>query len=126
MNPFFLKNTQVGPLELRPWTITTQKAIAALDVAQMTEQEQVVACAWMQSRDPEDVEQAISDKTALEQIKTFSRWFPLALAKPVAEWCRAQSAEVEAGQVEIIPQPGATREDAPKNSQRQTGRKLSS
>lgn len=92
----------------------------------MTEQEQVVACAWIQSRDPEDVEQAISDKTALDQIKTFSRWFPLALAKPIAEWCRAQSAEVEAGQVEVLPQPGATREDAPKNSQRQTGRKLSS
>lgn len=126
MNPFFLKNTQVGPLELRPWTLTTQKAISALGVAQMTEQEQVVACAWIQSRDPEDIEQAISNGTALQEIKTFSLWFPLALAKPVAEWCRGQSAAVEAGQVDVLPQPGGTREDAPKNLQRQTGRKRSS
>ena len=126
MNPFFLKNTKVGPLELRPWTLTTQKAITALGVGAMSEQEQVAACAWIQSRDPEEVEQAISDKTALDSIKTFARWFPLALAKPIGEWCRAQSAEVEAGQVEVMPQPGTTRDDAPKNSPRQTGRKLSS
>jgi hypothetical protein len=126
MNPFFLKNTWVGPLELRPWTLTTQKAITDLQIADMTEQQQVAACAWIQSRDPEEVEQAISDNTALDSIKTFSRWFPLALAKPIGEWCRQQSATVEAGQVDILPQPGTTREDAPKNSQRQTGRKLSS
>lgn len=126
MNPFFLKNTKVGPLELRPWTLTTQKAITVLGVGTMSEQDQVAACAWMQSRDPEEVEQAISDKTALEKIKTFARWFPLALAKPIGEWCREQSAEVEAGQVEVMPQPGTSREDAPKNSQRQTGRKPSS
>ena len=125
MNPFFLKNTQVGPLELRPWTLTTQKAIATLGIAEMTEQQQVAACAWLQSRDPEEVEQAISDSTALDSIKTFARWFPLALAKPIGDWCRKQSAEVEAGQVEILAQPGTTREDAPKNSQRQTGGKPS-
>jgi hypothetical protein len=126
MNPFFLKNTQVGPLELRPWTLTTQKAIADLAIAEMSEQEQVVACAWIQSRDPEDVEQAISDGVALQEIKNFSRWFPLALAKPVADWCRGQSAAVEAGQVEVLQQPGSTREDSPKNLSRQTGRKHSS
>lgn len=106
--------------------MTTQKAITVLGIGAMSEQDQVAACAWIQSRDPEEVEQAISDKTALEQIKTFARWFPLALAKPIGEWCREQSAEVEAGQVEVMPQPGTTREDAPKNSQRQTGRKPSS
>lgn len=126
MNPFFLKNTQVGPLELRPWTLTTQKAITALGIGAMSEQEQVAACAWLQSRDPEEVEQAICDETALDEIKKFARWFPLALAKPIGEWCRKQSAEVEAGQVEVIPQPGTIQEDAPKNSQRQTGRKPSS
>ena len=126
MNPFFLKNTQVGPLELRPWTLTTQKAIAALNIGAMTEHDQVAACAWLQSRDPEDVKQAISDGTAMDSINTFAMWFPLALAKPMGDWCRKQSAEVEAGQVEILTQPGMTREDAPKNSQRQTGRKPSS
>lgn len=126
MNPFFLKNTKVGPLELRPWTLTTQAAIAALNVAEMTEPQQVAACAWMQSREPEDVEQAISDGTALDQIKTFARHFPLALAKQVGQWCRDQNETMESGKVEILPQPGASREDAPKNSQRQAGRRASS
>ena len=115
MNPFFLKNTQVGPLELRPWTLTTQLAISELKLASLSDQEQVVACAWLQSREPEDVEQAISDGTALGAIKAFTRAFPLALAKPVAEWCREQAEAVEAGRVDILPQPGSTREDAPKN-----------
>jgi hypothetical protein len=114
MNPFFLKNTVIGPLELRPWTLTTQMAIMELGLAAMTDQEQVVACAWMQSREPEEVEQAISDKTATASIKAFSRAFPLALAKPVAEWCRAQAEAVETGRVEVIPQPGG-RTDQPKN-----------
>ena len=126
MNPFFLKTTKVGPLELRPWTLTTQKAIADLNVAEMSEPEQVAACAWMQSREPEDVEQAISDGTALEQIKAFARHFPLALAKQVGKWCRDQNETIESGKVEIMPQPGVVREDTPKNSQRQTGRKVSS
>jgi hypothetical protein len=114
MNPFFLKNTVIGPLELRPWTLTTQMAIMELGLSEMSDQEQVVAVAWMQSREPEEVEQAISDKTATAAIKAFSRAFPLALAKPVAEWCRAQAEAVETGRVEVIPQPGG-RTDQPKN-----------
>lgn len=115
MNPFFLKNTVIGPLELRPWTLTTQIAIAELGLSELSDQEQVVACAWLQSREPEDVEQAISDGTALSAIKAFTRRFPLALAKPVADWCRAQAEAVESGRVDVLPQPGSTREDAPKN-----------
>ena len=126
MNPFFLKTTQVGPLELRPWTMTTQLAISELELAKLSDQKQVIACAWLQSREPEDVEQAISDGTALSAIKAFTRAFPLALAKPVAEWCKAQAEAVESGRVDVLPQPGKTREDAPKNSQRQAGRRLSS
>lgn len=114
MNPFFLKNTIVGPLELRPWTFTTQLAISELELAKLSDQEQVIACAWLQSRDPDDVEQAISDKTAQAAIKAFTRAFPLALAKPVAEWCKAQADTVESGRVDVIPQPGG-RSDAPKN-----------
>jgi len=115
MNPFFLKNTVIGPLELRPWTLTTQMAITELGLSALNDQQQVIACAWLQSREPEDVEQAISDKTALDAIKAFTRSFPLALAKPVAEWCRAQAEAVESGRVEILPQPGSGKEDAPKN-----------
>lgn len=115
MSPFFLKNTVIGPLELRPWTLTTQLAISELGLAKLSDQQQVIACAWLQSREPEDVEQAISDGTALGAIKAFTRAFPLALAKPVAEWCQAQAEAVESGRVDILPQPKAGREDAPKN-----------
>ena len=114
MNPFFLKNTVIGPLELRPWTLTTQLAIVELELSKLDDQRQVIACAWLQSRDPEEVEQSISDKTAMDSIKAFIRAFPLALAKPVADWCKAQAEAVEAGQVEVIQQPGG-KSDAPKN-----------
>lgn len=126
MNPFFLKTTQVGPLELRPWTMTTQLAISELGIGKMTDQQQVIACAWLQSREPEDVEQAICDGTALSAIKAFTRCFPLALAKPVAEWCRSQADAVESGRVDVLPQPGETNEAAPKNSPRQAGKNRSS
>ena len=115
MNPFFLRNTQIGPLELRPWTMTTQLAINELDLIKLSDQRQVIACAWLQSREPEEVEQAISDGTAMSAIKAFTRAFPLALAKPVAEWCKAQADAVESGRVDVVPQPGGSREDAPKN-----------
>lgn len=115
MNPFFLRNTQIGPLELRPWTMTTQLAINELDLIKLSDQRQVIACAWLQSREPEEVEQAISDGTAMSAIKAFTRAFPLALAKPVAEWCKSQADAVESGRVDVVPQPGGSREDAPKN-----------
>ena len=115
MSPFFLKNTIIGPLELRPWTLTTQLAISELELAKLTDQQQVISCAWLQSREPEEVEQAINDGTALNAIKAFIRSFPLALAKPVAEWCQAQAESVESGRVDILPRPNSSREDAPKN-----------
>lgn len=114
MNPFFLKNTVIGPLELRPWTMTTQDAIAELALEKMSEADQVIACAWMQSIDPEAVEHAIADGVAMDRIRDFRRSFPLALAKPVAEWCKAQAEMIEQGRVDVLPQPGG-RSDAPKN-----------
>ena len=95
--------------------MTTQLAINELDLIKLSDQRQVIACAWLQSREPEDVEQAISDGTAMSAIKAFTRAFPLALAKPVAEWCKTQAEAVEAGRVDVVPQPGGAREDAPQN-----------
>lgn len=115
MSPFLLKNTMIGPLELRPWTMTTEEAIAELGLATLSEKDQLIACAWLQSREPEEVEQAISDGTALDAIKAFKRKFPLALKKPLADWCKRQIELVESGRVEVFSQPGATREDTPKN-----------
>jgi len=115
MNPFFLKTTKVGPLELRPWTMTTQDAIDELKLHSLPEHKQLVACAWLQSREPEEVEQAIADGTAQESIALFSRHFPLALAKGVAEWCKGQIQCVNDGQVDVIPQASGGRDDAPKN-----------
>ena len=114
MNPFLLQPTEVGPLQLRPWTMTTQHAINALKMQDWEEQKQVVGCAWIQSREPREVKKAIADGTALQQIEEFDEWFPLALSKPLAEWFKAQVTCVEEGRVDVIPQPGG-RTDAPKN-----------
>lgn len=115
MSPFFLKNTVIGPLELRPWTFITQLAINQLGLGTLSDQEQAIACAWLQSREPEEVEQAISDGVAMDLIKKFTIRFPMALYVPLEKWCREQIKSVEDGRVDILPQPGATREDAPKN-----------
>lgn len=114
MSPFFLKNTVIGPLELRPWTITTQMAITELDLAQLSEAKQVAACAWLQSRDPEEVETAIHNGTAMAELMAFVREFPLALARPVAEWCAKQSKAIEDARIEVLEKPGS-KGDTPKN-----------
>jgi len=114
MSPFFLKKTIIGPLELLPWTMTTQDAIIKLKLGELSKPKQIAACAWLQSRDPEEVEQAISDGTAMDQIKTFGLWFPLALSKPVEDWCAVQSQCIEEGRIDVLEKPGS-KGDTPKN-----------
>lgn len=107
MNPFLLSNEIIGPLTLRPWTLTTQMAIMALADCKFSEIEQMAAMAWMQSQEPEDVEKAVNDKSAEKKIKAFTRNFPMSLVKPVAEWCDRQNKLITAGQIEIVPKGGA-------------------
>ena len=114
MSPFFLSNKKIGPLELRPWTMTTQDAIHELKLHELSDERQAIACAWIQSREPEEVEKEISEGTALESINNFRRHFPMGLIRPIAEWCREQVACVDEGRVDVIPQPGG-KSDAPKN-----------
>jgi hypothetical protein len=114
MNPFFLTTEKVGPLELRPWTFTTKEAIEALAECNFSESEQVTAIAWMQSRDPDEVIDAIANKTAEKEIRALKKRFPLALAKAVSDWCDRQRASIDSGQIEIIPRTDG-RDDGPGN-----------
>lgn len=114
MNPFLLQTTTVGPLELRPWTMTTQHAITAMNVQDMPEARQVMACAWMQSQTPRDLRAALADGTALAQLEEFEDSFPMALSKPIAEWFKHQVECVNDGRVDVIPQ-STGRSDTPKN-----------
>jgi hypothetical protein len=113
MNPFFLTSEKIGPLELRPWSLTTQMAISALSECKFTESEQMCAMAWLQNQDPDEVIQAVSDGTAETKIRDFCKSFPLALIKPVSDWCERQNACIASGQVEVIPRTEG--DDGPKN-----------
>lgn len=114
-NPFFLHPEQIGPLKLHPWTVTTQVAILKLKMGEWPEQKQVMACAWMQSQDAEELEASINDGTASDKINKWCAWFPLALFKQTAEWAKRQSELVEDGRVEVIEKPKSGKGDKPKN-----------
>lgn len=115
MNPFLLARKRIGPLDLRPWTLTTQQAIIDLDFQSLTEMQQVAAMAWLQSRDEDEVEQAIANSTALNDIKRFAKQIPLALLKPLSEWCKEQNQAIEEGRVDVLAKPQISNDDAPKN-----------
>jgi len=114
MSPFLLARKTVGPLELLPWTLTTQVAMQKLELSKLEETQQIAAIAWLQSRDPEAVEAAITNGTAQAEIEAFSRWFPFALVKPVAAWCAEQNAMIEDGRVDVVPRDSGS-SDAPGN-----------
>jgi hypothetical protein len=115
MNPFLLSRKKIGPLDLRPWTLTTQQAIIALEFSDLSEMQQVAAMAWLQSRDEDEVEQAVANGTALDSIKQFAKALPLALLKPLADWCKEQNQAIEEGRVDVLAKPGISNDDAPKN-----------
>ena len=114
MNPFLLQTTTVGPLELRSWTMTTQHAIKAMNVQEMPEERQVMACAWMQSQTPKELKASLANGTALAALDEFQDNFPMALSKPIAEWFKHQVECVNEGHVDVIPQ-STGRSDTPKN-----------
>jgi len=122
MNNFFLEEDIAG-LKLRPWSLTTRRAMLKIlgeDQGEMTDekiQRQIVAIAWMQSRPPEEVEQALLDETAAPQIDVFERNFPLAAFPLVAEWAAKQAKLVEASIVTVVPKPqkSSNKETPPPN-----------
>lgn len=124
MKPDFFLEEDIAGLKLRPWSLTTRRAMMKIlgdDHGEMTEekvQRQIVSIAWMQSRPPEEVEQALVDQTAVPQIEAFERNFPLAAFPPVAEWAAKQAKIVEASIVTVVPKPQKVKsqETPPPNS----------
>ena len=107
----FFTEENVGGLKLRPWSLTTRKAMMKImdggDALNKEDevQHQIVAIAWMQSQNPEDVEQAMIDGSAQEKIASFERNFPLAAFPAVAEWAAKQAKAVESAIVTVVPKP---------------------
>lgn len=117
MNPFLVSTQQIGPLKLRPWTLTTQLAIAELDLENVPEVRQMAAIAWLQSQDEGDVVAELNAGTARASIQEFTQRFPLALMKPLVAWCAEQSKAIEDARVDVAPKRGdsAGTEGAPGN-----------
>lgn len=102
-NPFILKPVKIGPLSLRPWTLLTQIAIAELGVGSWSEQRQLAAIAWMQSIEPDELEAALANDSALAAISDFTRSLPLPLVAAIGEWCTQQAQLVAEGRVDVVP-----------------------
>lgn len=105
----FLGVEQICGLELRPWTLTTRKAMLEL-IPEFKEdtssvQRQIVTIAWIQSEDPDKVESYILDGSANERISKFERVFPLAAFPAVAEWAGRQAKAVEDAVVSVVNKP---------------------
>ena len=103
----------VGGVKLRPWTLSTRKSIMAL-IPEFKEDEdsiqrQIVTIAWIQSNEPEDVEQMILDGTAQKKISEFENRFPLAAFPAIASWAAKQAEAVQDAVVTVAPKPGLTK-----------------
>lgn len=118
MNPFLVSTQQIGPLKLRPWTLTTQLAIAELNLESLPEVRQMAAMAWLQSQDEADVVAELNAGTAKASIADFTQRFPLSLLKPLMTWCGEQSRMIDEARVDVAPKRGDTTgtEGAPGNS----------
>lgn len=103
MSVFALPITRVGPLELRPWTMTTYDAIEALKLGNKSPQNQAIALAWIQSQPEIEVEAAIENGTADDQIKDFRRKFPLQFVPALLKWGELQKQLIDEQRVDVVP-----------------------
>lgn len=111
MNPFLLSREKIGAFEVRPFTLTTQNAIDALNGCEFNRVQQAASILWMQSREEEEVERAYTDGTLEQKIKDFAKIFPLVYLVPVEAWAEKQNEAIKAGQIEIIPRESSSGSD---------------
>ena len=103
MSSFQLLTETVAGLELRPWTLSTQKAIGFLSEKQLAKADQTVAMVYIQSQSPKSIREAIQKGTLLNQIDDFIDDFPLYSIAPVSDWCKRQLEKIDANRVEVLP-----------------------
>lgn len=106
----------VAHLDLYDWTFTTWEAMSELGILEQSPARQAVACAWLQSHEPDEVERMVQQNTARGQIDAFRREFPLTALNEVIEWFNAQSKAVSDSQVDVVSRPNSTDSGAPGNS----------
>jgi len=102
-NPFISSTTQLGPLTLRNFVAQDCINLAELNL-QCSDLETLLAMVWMAAQNVEDVEQAVADKTAEIQIKSFLRTLPFSLMVKAKNWAMNQQEMQEHAKVDIIEQ----------------------
>lgn len=113
-NPFITSTVALGPLTLRDLTAQDCISMAALESADFSNLETILAMVWIASQPTEDVEQSIGDGTAASAIKAFVRVFPFRLLDDAGEWVKGQKSAQTEAQVTVIPKDGDDPK-APKN-----------
>jgi len=103
MDAFLLSKENVAGYELKPWNMTTQKAIKFLEDKDLTNDQQALAIVYVQSQPAMKIVEEIARKTLLESIEAFSAEFPLAGIPAVVAWCKRQSDLIDSAQVEVVP-----------------------
>jgi len=113
-NPFITHTTKIGPLTLRNFVAMDFINIAQLNL-QCIDLETLLVMVWMAAQPVEDVEQAVADKTAEAEIKSFLRTLPYHLMLKAKNWAMNQQEMQEDAKVDIIEQGPSIDINAPPN-----------
>ena len=106
----------VSMYNLTDWTFTTWESMSKLGILEQSPARQAVACVWLQSHGPDEVERMTEKGTAIGQINTFRQCMPLTALNSAIEWFNSQSKAVADSQVDVVPRPNSTDSGAPGNS----------
>ena len=105
----------VAHLNLYDWTFVTWEAMSELGILEQSPARQAVACAWMQSLEPEELEILVEKKVAGKEIDAFRRAFPLTSLNETIAWFNAQSKQIMDSQVDVVSRPNSGDSGAPGN-----------
>jgi hypothetical protein len=96
--------TTIGSLTLRDWSLTTQEAIDALGLESLSVARQALAIAYIQTLSPREVRESVERGTLRAEVDEFSDEFPLALIRPLVDWCTAQTQAIAEARVDVVSQ----------------------
>jgi hypothetical protein len=103
MDAFLLSTETVAGYQVKPWNLTTKKAIEHLVDKDLSEIEQAVAMVYIQSQPPKSIRAAMASGSLVEAIQAFVDDFPLAQLPAVSAWCTRQNELISQAQVEVVP-----------------------
>jgi hypothetical protein len=123
IDPFLLANEKIGAIEVRPFSLITQRAIDSLSKFEFNRTEQAASMLWVQMREPAEVKAALTNGTLEKSVRDFAESMPLVYLIPIEQWVERQQEMIAAGRIEIIPRDTSTND--PGNLMGQSGAKVS-